>query len=58
MVKIIPKKIGCPSDSLLIKGGGDLLSHERSTIGASELNFSVRKGKRWSLTAITAINDL
>ncbi len=25
----------------------------RSTIGASELNFSVRNGKRWNLTAIT-----
>ena len=25
-----------------------------STIGASELNFSVRYGKRWILTAITA----
>ena len=25
-----------------------------STIGASELNFSVRNGKRWFLTAITA----
>ena len=25
-----------------------------STIGASELNFSVRYGKRWFLTAITA----
>ena len=25
-----------------------------STIGASELNFSVRDGKRWTLTAITA----
>ena len=25
-----------------------------STIGASELNFSVRNGKRWILTAITA----
>ena len=24
-----------------------------STIGASELNFSVRNGKRWDLTAIT-----
>ena len=24
-----------------------------STIGASELNFSVRNGKRWILTAIT-----
>ena len=24
-----------------------------STIGVSELNFSVRNGKRWNLTAIT-----
>ncbi len=34
--------------------GGFLLSHKRSTIGASELNFSVRDGKRWILAAITA----
>ena len=27
----------------------------RSTIGASELNFSVRDGKRWILAAITAL---
>ena len=27
-----------------------------STIGASELNFSVRNGKRWILTAITAFH--
>ena len=26
---------------------------KRSTIGVSELNFSVRNGKRWNLTAIT-----
>ena len=26
-----------------------------STIGASELNFSVRYGKRWILTAITTL---
>ena len=25
----------------------------RSTIGVSELNFSVRNGKRWNLTTIT-----
>ena len=29
-----------------------------STIGASELNFSVRNGKRWDLTAITTWNGL
>ena len=26
-----------------------------STIGVSELNFSVRNGKRWDLTAITTL---
>ena len=35
-----------------IKKGGDLLSHFRSTIGAEELNCSVRYGKRWDLLAI------
>ena len=33
------------------KTGGDLLSHGRSTIGASGLNFSVRNGKRWDPAA-------
>jgi hypothetical protein len=28
------------------KKGGDLLSHNSSTIGAGRLNFSVRNGKR------------
>ena len=37
------------------KGGGDLLSHFRSTIGAMRLNFSVRDGKRWSPHAIAAL---
>ena len=31
----------------------DLPRENRSTIGVSELNFSVRNGKRWNLTAIT-----
>ena len=35
--------------------GGDLLSHFRSTIGAAELNFSVRNGKRWNLRAVTTV---
>gem|GEM_PF-2730769 len=36
------------------KVGSDLLSHPQkgSTIGAGELNFSVRNGKRWFLPAI------
>ena len=39
----------------LSKYGGDLLSHkECSTIGAAELNCSVRDGKRWSLRAVAA----
>ena len=36
------------------KGGGDLLSRLRSTIGAAGLNFSVRNGKRWNPGAMTA----
>ena len=36
-------------------GGGDLLSHFRSTIGAVRFNFSVRNGKRWSPHAITTL---
>ena len=32
----------------LLKNGGYLLSHKRSTIGAVGLNFSVRNGKRWN----------
>ena len=34
-------------------GGGYLLSHFRSTIGVTRLNFSVRNGKRWDPRAIT-----
>ena len=37
------------------RGGGDLLSHFRSTIGAVRFNFSVRNGKRWSPHAITTL---
>ena len=37
------------------KTGGDLLSRRSSTIGAKELNFSVRNGKRWILLAITTL---
>ena len=36
-------------------GGGDLLSHFRSTIGAVRFNFSVRNGKRWIPHAITTL---
>ena len=41
-----------PAKDSLIKEGGDLLSHRRSTIGAGGLNFSVRNGKRWGPAAI------
>ena len=34
------------------KDGDYLLSHLRSTIGVTKLNFSVRNGKRWNLRAI------
>ena len=39
----------------LKKGGGDLLSRLRSTIGAVGLNFSVRNGKRWDTNAVATI---
>ena len=38
--------------------GNDLLSHKRSTIGATGLNFSVRNGKRWNTRAIATIKSL
>ena len=34
------------------KNGSYLLSHKRSTIGVTRLNFSVRNGKRWNPCAI------
>ena len=36
------------------RGGGDLLSRFRSTIGAAGFNFSVRDGKRWGPGAVAA----
>ena len=48
----------CPPDCSKghsVKGGGDLLSRLRSTIGAGGLNFSVRNGKRWNPAAIAAL---
>ena len=45
------QRCGCPA----LLGGGDLLSHFRSTIGAVRFNFSVRNGKRWSPHAITTL---
>ena len=38
----------------LVRRGGDLLSHFRSTIGVAGFNFSVRNGKRWIPRAVTA----
>ena len=35
-----------------LQDGDYLLSHLRSTIGVTKLNFSVRNGKRWNLRAI------
>jgi hypothetical protein len=50
--KVINKKRVQLLAEPLIKVGDDLLSHNRSTIGAGRLNFSVRNGKRWSPVAI------
>ena len=41
--------------SRLLLSGGCLLSHLRSTIGVTGLNFSVRDGKRWIPGAITTL---
>ncbi len=44
-----------PSQLIVVRGTQDgdyLLSHLRSTIGVTKLNFSVRNGKRWNLRAI------
>ena len=50
-IKKKPGKIHCPAPL----GGGDLLSHFRSTIGAVRFNFSVRNGKRWNPHAVPAL---
>ena len=42
-----------PYDLTLKRRLPTLPRENRSTIGVSELNFSVRNGKRWNLTAIT-----
>ena len=42
-----------PFDLTLKRRLPTLPRDNRSTIGVSELNFSVRNGKRWNLTAIT-----
>ena len=47
------KKIPLTTDCREGNQNGDyLLSHLRSTIGVTKLNFSVRNGKRWNLRAI------
>ena len=47
------KKKVRPFDLTLKRRLPTLPRENRSTIGVSELNFSVRNGKRWNLTAIT-----
>ena len=46
-----PEKVSSQGDL----SGGCLLSHLRSTIGVTGLNFSVRDGKRWIPGAITTL---
>ena len=48
----VQKKVR-PFDLTLKRRLPTLPRENRSTIGVSELNFSVRNGKRWDLTAIT-----
>ena len=52
-------KRGAPAGRLTRRGsrigGGYLLSHFRSTIGAAGFNFSVRNGKRWNPRAMAAL---
>ena len=45
----------CKGTAPLLKNGGYLLSHLRSTIGVTGLNFSVRDGKRWNPRAVTTL---
>ena len=47
------EKAGLHKESGLKRRLPTLPRENRSTIGVSELNFSVRNGKRWNLTAIT-----
>ena len=49
----IHEKAGLHKESGLKRRLPTLPRENRSTIGVSELNFSVRNGKRWNLTAIT-----
>ena len=49
-----PEKVSSQGDL----SGGCLLSHLRSTIGVTGLNFSVRDGKRWIPGAITTLISL
>ena len=52
-VRIRAQKKVRPFDLTLKRRLPTLPRENRSTIGVSELNFSVRNGKRWNLTAIT-----
>ena len=54
-LRFLENKKAPQSPAGLSKSGIDLLSHPQkgSTISANGLNFSVRNGKRWILTAIT-----
>ena len=49
----IDKKAGLLMESGLKRRLPTLPHDKCSTIGVSELNFSVRNGKRWNLTTIT-----
>ncbi len=53
--KKAPRHISC-ARALTLIGGGYLLSHFRSTIGAAGFNFSVRNGKRWNPRAINRLS--
>ena len=52
-VQIKKRRSNLSFDLLLKRRLPTLPRENRSTIGVSELNFSVRNGKRWNLTAIT-----
>ena len=58
LAKSTIKKSPDSNESGLREGGGDLLSHFRSTIGVVRFNFSVRNGKRWNPHAITTLISL
>ena len=56
--QVIPSCLLTRGDELSEKNGDYLLSHLRSTIGVTKLNFSVRNGKRWNPQCYSHLNKV